>query len=149
MSITATALAPCSKCGEKSEITVYKSINVSENPELKEKIRNGSLFLWKCPHCGQANLARYESLYHDPEKKIMIWLMPSGDLPESQMQAIANHTKALNRLDTDDRLFCRGEHLQRAQEHVRVLGAADVLDQRAEAARKGHLDLTVELVGSH
>ena len=95
MSITATALAPCSKCGEKSEITVYKSINVSENPELKEKIRNGSLFLWKCPHCGQANLARYESLYHDPEKKIMIWLMPSGDLPESQMQAIANHTTAM------------------------------------------------------
>ena len=41
MSITATALAPCSKCGEKSEITVYKSINVSENTELKEKISNG------------------------------------------------------------------------------------------------------------
>ena len=97
MSITATALAPCSKCGEKSEITVYRSINISENPELKEKIRNGSLFIWECPHCRQANLAKYESLYHDPEGKIMIWLMPSGDLSETQMQAISNHTKAMGK----------------------------------------------------
>lgn len=95
MSITATALAPCSRCGEKTEITIYKSINISENPELKEKIRNGSLFIWECPHCRQANLARYETLYHDPEQKIMIWLMPSGELSETQMQAIANHTRAM------------------------------------------------------
>ena len=95
MSITATALAPCSKCGEKAEITIYKSINTAENPELREKISNGSLFIWKCPHCGQANLAKYESLYHDPDGKIMIWLMPSGDLPETQMQAISNHAKAM------------------------------------------------------
>ena len=95
MSIIAKALAPCSKCGEKSEITIYKSINISGNPELKEKLRDGSLFIWECPHCHQANLARYETLYHDPEKKIMIWLMPSGDLSETQMQAIANHTRAM------------------------------------------------------
>ena len=95
MSITAKALAPCSRCGEKTEITIYKSINISENPELKEKIRNGSLFIWECPHCRQANLARYETLYHDPEQKIMIWLMPSGELSETQMQAIANHTRAM------------------------------------------------------
>lgn len=95
MSITATAIAPCSRCGERSEITIYKSINTSENPELKEKLRDGSLFIWECPHCRQANLARYETLYHDPEKKVMIWLMPSGELPESQMKAIANHTRAM------------------------------------------------------
>ena len=95
MSITATALAPCNRCGERSEITVYKSMNVAENPELKEKLRDGSLFIWECPHCHQANLARYETLYHDPEKKIMIWLMPAGELPESQMKAIANHTRAM------------------------------------------------------
>ena len=95
MSIIAEALAPCSKCGEKTKITVYKSINTAENPELKGKIRDGSLFIWECPHCHQSNLARYETLYHDPDRKTMIWLMPSGDLSETQMQAIANHTKAM------------------------------------------------------
>ena len=37
MSITNEALAPCSKCGQQTKVTVYHSINVSENPELKEK----------------------------------------------------------------------------------------------------------------
>ena len=95
MSITATALAPCSRCGEKTEITIYKSINISENPELKEKIRNGSLFIWECPHCRQANLARYETLYHDPDRRLMVWMVSNDNISETQMQAIANHTKAM------------------------------------------------------
>ncbi|MBQ8838428.1 MAG: CpXC domain-containing protein [Bacteroidales bacterium] len=95
MSIIKESMAPCSKCGEKHTVTVYKSINVSENPELKDKVRSGGLFLWECPHCGQLNLARYETLYHDPVSKLMFWLLPEGELSETQMQAITMHTKAM------------------------------------------------------
>ena len=79
MSIISEALAPCSKCGQQHKVTVYRSINISENPELKDKVRDGSLFLWECPHCGQVNLAKYETLYHDPAKKLMVWLIPAGE----------------------------------------------------------------------
>lgn len=95
MSITNEALAPCSKCGQQHKVKVYRSINTGENPELKEKVRDGSLFLWECPHCGQVNLARYETLYHDPSAKVMIWLIPEGEVSETQMQAITMHTKAM------------------------------------------------------
>ena len=95
MSIINQSLAPCSKCGQQHKVTVYRSINISENPELKEKVRDGSLFLWECPHCGQMNLAKYETLYHDPAAKLMIWLIPSGEISETQMQAITMHTKAM------------------------------------------------------
>lgn len=95
MSIIGQALAPCTKCGQQHKVTVYKSINVSENPELKAKVRDGSLFLWECPHCGQMNLARYETLYHDPSMKLMVWLIPHGEISETQMQAITMHTKAM------------------------------------------------------
>ena len=95
MSIINEAMAPCSKCGQQHKVTVYRSINVGENPELKAKVRDGSLFLWECPHCGQVNLAKYETLYHDPAAKVMIWLIPSGEVSESQMQAITMHTKAM------------------------------------------------------
>ncbi len=95
MSIINEALAPCSKCGEKHKIVVYRSINTSENPELKTKVADGSLFLWECPHCGQVNLAKYETLYHDPESKLMFWLLPKGEISQSQMQAITMHTKAM------------------------------------------------------
>ena len=95
MSIIKEASAPCSKCGEKQVIKIYRSINVSEDPQLKEKVRNGSLFLWECPHCGQVNLAKYETLYHDPAARLMVWLLPEGDISETQMKAITMHTKAM------------------------------------------------------
>ena len=95
MSITTEALAPCSKCGQQHKVTVYRSINTSENPDLKEKVKDGSLFLWECPHCGQVHLAKYETLYHDPVTKLMVWLIPSGEISETQMQAITMHTKAM------------------------------------------------------
>jgi len=95
MSITNEAIASCSKCGQQHKVTVYRSINISENPELKEKVKDGSLFLWECPHCGQVNLAKYETLYHDPAARLMVWLIPSGEVSETQMQAITMHTKAM------------------------------------------------------
>lgn len=95
MSLTAQANGVCSKCGRTTEITVYKSINTADDPSLKEKVRNGSLFLWECPRCGTVNLARHETLYHDPEKKLMLWLVPDGTISPTQMQAITNHTRAM------------------------------------------------------
>ncbi len=95
MSIINEALAPCSKCGQQHKVIVYSSINTADNPELKAKVMDGSLFLWECPHCGQVNLARYETLYHDPVKKVMFWLIPKGEISETQMQAITMHTKAM------------------------------------------------------
>lgn len=95
MSIINQALAPCCKCGQQHTITIYKSINISDNPELKAKVRDGSLFLWECPHCGQMNLSKYETLYHDPASRLMVWLIPDGEISETQMQAITMHTKAM------------------------------------------------------
>ena len=95
MSIINEALAPCSKCGQQHKVIVYRSINISENPELKPKVKDGSLFLWECPHCGQMNLAKYETLYHDPAARLMVWLIPAGEISESQMKAITMHTKAM------------------------------------------------------
>lgn len=85
----------CSGCGEKTVFTIYKSINVAENPELKKKVADGSLFLWECPHCGKVNLAAYETLYHDPQKKLMLWLDIKNQISDAQMEAISNHTKAM------------------------------------------------------
>ena len=95
MSIINEALAPCTQCCQQQKITVYRSINISDNPELKDKVKDGSLFLWECPHCKQVNLAKYETLYHDPVAKLMVWLIPSGEISETQMQSITMHTKAM------------------------------------------------------
>ena len=95
MSIINEALAPCSKCGQQNKVVIYKSINIADNPELKDRVKDGNLFLWECPHCGQVNLAKYETLYHDPAAKLMVWLIPEGEISETQMKAITMHTKAM------------------------------------------------------
>ncbi len=93
--MTKEALATCSHCAQTQHITIYPSINVHENPELRDKVKDGSLFVWECPHCGRSNLARYETLYHDPERKLMVWAAPSSEVSETQMRAISYHTKAM------------------------------------------------------
>jgi len=84
--------AVCRNCGYKRSIEEIHGINVAENPELKARVRDGSLFVWECPCCGQRNLARFQTLYHDPARKLMIWLLPDGAEPPA---AVAEAVKAL------------------------------------------------------
>ena len=70
------------------EITVPGGINVGETPELKSRVKDGSLFVWECPACGTANLARCQTLYHDPEQRLMVWLLPDGVLSEERMETV-------------------------------------------------------------
>lgn len=95
MSIVKQALAKCCRCGQEHELQVHKSINAAQEPDLKQKVRDGSLFLWKCPQCGTVNLARYECLYHDPDRRFMVWLLPVGSVSEAEMASISLHAKAL------------------------------------------------------
>ena len=55
--------ATCSRCGESHAVTTYPSINVAADPDLKARVRDGSLFVWECPHCGARNLLKYQTLY--------------------------------------------------------------------------------------
>ncbi|MBR5176063.1 MAG: CpXC domain-containing protein [Bacteroidales bacterium] len=82
------AFATCSSCGKTSGVEVYSGINTSAEPELKAKVKDGSLFLWECPHCGKTNLVSGQMIYHDPEERLMIWLLPEGSLPEESVKAI-------------------------------------------------------------
>ena len=86
--MTTKLLATCSFCGEKHEVTYYSGINTAEEPELKARVKDGSLFLWECPHCGKTNLVSGQTIYHDPEEKLMIWLLPPGFVPEEKVRLI-------------------------------------------------------------
>ena len=71
----------CSRCGESHDVPSCPSINTAQNPDLKARVRDGSLFVWECPHCGARNLLRLETLYHDPAERLMVWLLPGEALP--------------------------------------------------------------------
>lgn len=77
--------ANCKKCGRPTEIDVRQSINVALDPELKARVKDGSLFVWECPYCGHHNLAVYQTLYHDPDARLMVWLLPGDAQPPQQV----------------------------------------------------------------
>lgn len=86
--------AHCSSCGLEHEVPFYSGINVGQDPSLKSKVKDGSLFMWECPHCGAANLAAGQTIYHDPENRLMIWLLPQGILPEERVKALEAQLEA-------------------------------------------------------
>lgn len=95
MALTNTTTHLCCQCGKAHELQTYGSINVSETPDLKEKVRDGSLFIWECPDCGARNLLRTELLYHDPEKKLMVWLLPEGARAAEQIDSLGERLSAI------------------------------------------------------
>ena len=83
----------CSRCREENKVTIYNSINIGEQPALKDAVLDGSAFVWTCPHCGTLNLLQYQTLYHDPSEKLMVWLTRGSEELEEQVR------EAYSRLD--------------------------------------------------
>lgn len=77
-SSTTKARLVCSSCGKPSETLVFSSINVSGDPELKQKVKSGEIFLHECPFCGHRELVKSPLLYHDPDEKLLLCLSPQG-----------------------------------------------------------------------
>ena len=86
--MTTEQQATCSRCGGSHTITAYPGINVAREPDLKARVRDGSLFVWECPRCGARNLVHGQTLYHDPDARMMVWLLPEGALDEAQVRAV-------------------------------------------------------------
>lgn len=63
----------CPKCGAQGDFTAWDSVNVTIMPPLKEKVKTGELFRWTCPACGETFTVPYPVLYHDMEKKFMVY----------------------------------------------------------------------------
>jgi len=77
----------CARCKAVHKITLHDSINVKESPELKAQVLDGSLFVWECPHCGTRNLLRTQTLYHDPDEKLLVWVTCGSEELESRVRA--------------------------------------------------------------
>ncbi len=86
MSQSSTISIKCPQCGEEQDFTAWNSINVSLNPEKKNELRSGALTRFTCAKCGELSEVNYPILYHNPDKKFMVWLY--GDPDDEKMQGL-------------------------------------------------------------
>ena len=64
-SVSAVMPFRCSRCGASYEATAYRMIDARTDPSLKEKVKDGSIFIRECPSCGCRELIGGPVIYRD------------------------------------------------------------------------------------
>ena len=65
----------CPSCTAQDAVCVYRSINVTLNPELKAPLLQQELTRHRCSQCGAVISLNHGLLYHDEEKRLIIHLV--------------------------------------------------------------------------
>ena len=80
MSKTRLIKQTCEKCHKEFEYDIFESVNVTLDPELREKVLSGEIYKVVCPHCGEVEVSARPLLYHDMDKKFMIYANTPAEL---------------------------------------------------------------------
>lgn len=78
-------LFTCPSCKKESKFVKYDSVNVTLQPELREKVLSGTIFDWVCPYCGETLSIRYNLLYHDMDRAFQVYYSPSNSSETNKM----------------------------------------------------------------
>lgn len=76
--ITDEDLVVCPECGHEQKITICQAVNVTTDPELREKVLSGEIFQFTCAQCGYRGFAGHPFVYEDKETNggFLIYLEP-------------------------------------------------------------------------
>ncbi len=72
MSQSAVTTLTCPHCRHSQHFTVWHSVNVSQDPELKPRVLDRSLTTFTCEECGGTASIEQDLLYHDMDRRLMI-----------------------------------------------------------------------------
>lgn len=89
MSTQTSKEVSCPHCGAAVKTPMWPGINAEENPELRARVLDETLFDWECPKCGYRAQFMYPCLYHDPGRGFMVYAVPNGSGKEFQPVDIA------------------------------------------------------------
>ncbi|MEF2559936.1 MAG: CpXC domain-containing protein [Eggerthellaceae bacterium] len=125
----------CPNCGASGVYDRYASANVTLNPSLKDRVMDGSLFVYECPNCGNKLRVVTSCLYHDMRKRLLIQLSPE----------VEDDAELRDMLDT---LTENGVNLSFTDEGYEVKVVADLNDlkEKIAIADDGLDDRLVEIV---
>jgi hypothetical protein len=57
----------CPNCNHEQELHVTPTVNVTLDPDMKEKVLSGEIFLFTCENCGFSGFAGFPFIYEDKE----------------------------------------------------------------------------------
>jgi hypothetical protein len=137
MSQSESITITCPKCKSKQPFTVWHSINVTLDPELKQRLLDRSLITFQCGKCGHSAAIEQELMYHDMDRKLMI--LRGHDKPD---EAFAEGLGPLVKKMESEYTFRLAESINALVEKILIWDAG--LDDRVVEIVKlllmGHID---------
>ena len=124
----------CETCQKSFDYTIYQNVNVTETPELKEKLINQTVFQCTCPHCEQKYFIPYILNYQDMDKKILIHFFPKEEEMQKELQQVLIDDQTTNQ-DFLDSGYA-----------VRYVGSCDEFFEKLCIAEEGYDDRIIEIV---
>ncbi len=89
MSLPITLDITCPQCSHPQQFQAWRSVNVTLDPELRDRVLSGSLNLFHCEECGTQAPVDTGLLYHDMERQFMVWVQTEGAEPGELGQVTA------------------------------------------------------------
>ena len=109
MSIRNSKSIQCPGCGHTQDFGIWPSLNVTLDPEEKERLLNGELTRFVCARCQSSREVRYPMLYHDMDRRLMVHSASPGKdiaglemfaklMSTYQLRSVANHNELLEKV---------------------------------------------------
>jgi predicted RNA-binding Zn-ribbon protein involved in translation (DUF1610 family) len=74
----------CPDCGNSQEITVWDSVNVTLDPDLKRQLYAAGINVFACEQCGMNSWANAPLLYHDMTQRFCVQFYPPEVLDDAR-----------------------------------------------------------------
>jgi transposase-like protein len=85
----------CPFCGFGQVVSVYTSVNVTLNPQLRQMVLDDSLNRFVCLDCGKSSFIGTNMIYHDMKKKFAVWFSPQASLRDKDRKALARVSQSI------------------------------------------------------
>ncbi len=84
MTMVKTAQLTCSSCQHEQMARVWSTINVTLDPELRIRLFNGDINMFRCESCNSSSRVEKDLLYHDMTRKFCVRYVPPISLSSNE-----------------------------------------------------------------
>ena len=124
----------CPGCAKPGQVTLYTSVDVTAEPDLKARLATGRLSVFQCAKCGRQARIAHPLLYKDTAKELVVQLDPEGTLEvESVIRALGDMRPRVSLLVRDGNALIEKVRIDDAGLDDRVVEVMKLLLQVSHA----------------
>lgn len=124
----ASTIIKCPDCGNEITAQRYNIMNCAEDPSIKEKLLNRSLFTHTCPNCGKKMMLNFDFTFCDPINKYVVQRVTTMNM------------------EVYKEILAGSDVIRKAGYKVRVVPDVNVAVEKITAFDAGISDVLTELV---